>query len=114
LPHIPCLSPSDYVPIEVVRLGVLAWERQRKSGCTTALHRQAMDDALAELMWDLSDQLPDGAKLELHDFKRARRSESREVAAEHNARMEGERHCTMLRDILDKLDECAKAKVDGT
>lgn len=112
-PHIACIGSSTCVPIELLRLGVATWERQRKSEGIEAQYRQAMDDALVELMWDLSEQLPDGARLELPDFKRARRSASRQVAAEHSARMEGERRCTTLRDILDKLDVRAKTALDA-
>lgn len=106
-PHIACIGASAYVPIDLLRMGVAAWERQRKSAGVDAQYRSAMDGALIDLMWDLSDQLSDGARLELPEFQRARRSASREVAEKHSARMEGQRRCTTLQDVLDKLAEKA-------
>ena len=108
---IPCLGASEYVPIELVRLGLTAWERQRKLANMDAGHRHAMDEMLADLVWDLADQLPDGAKLELRDFKQARRSEPRDAAAAHSTVMEGERRCATLRSILDMLTTCETAKL---
>jgi hypothetical protein len=111
LPPRACLGASAYVPIELIRLGVLTWERQRKSNRLSAEEREAMDLALMDLMLDLADQLPDGSRLELRDFKRARRSESRVAATKHHVRMEGERLCVTLRDMLDKLEQCQEKLV---
>ena len=64
-----------------------------------------MDDALAVFGWDLAEEMSDGALMQVPEFKRARRSESREVAAAHSGRMEGERRCTMLLNMLDRIED---------
>jgi hypothetical protein len=89
--------------MEVLSLGITAWMRSRLR--QPSAHRLALDEALAELTWELADHLTDGDRLALPEFKRARRSESRPAAAAHNQRMEGERRCTMLINILRKLAE---------
>jgi hypothetical protein len=68
-----------------------------------------MDDALAEFGWDLTHEMRDGALMEVPEFKRARRSESRGVAAAHSGRMEGERRCTMLLHMLEKMETAVPA-----
>jgi len=75
---------------------------QRKRGASDANHRDAMDGALSDLMWQLAHQLMDGELLESPEFYQARRSPSRPASA-HNARMEGERQCTIVQRMLDKL-----------
>jgi len=103
LPTIPSLRAPLLVPIELLSLGLSAWQRKREASATDASHRDAMDGALSELMWQLADQLTDGERLDLPEFYQARRSPSRPASAAHNARMEGERQCTIMQRMLVKL-----------
>jgi hypothetical protein len=91
--------------LKLVRLGITAWARQRQRESTA--EREAMDDALAVFGWDLAETMHDGALMKVPEFKRARRSEAREAAAAHSGRMEGERRCTMLLNMLDKMEEAS-------
>jgi len=100
---IPSLRAPLVVPVELLSLGISAWVRKRQSSTEDAGHRDALDDALAELMWQLADQLTDGERLDLPEFQQARRSASRSASAAHNAQMEGERQCTIMLGMLDKL-----------
>jgi hypothetical protein len=59
-----------------------------------------MDGALSD---QLADQLTDGERLDLPEFHQARRSPSRPASAAHNVRMEGERQCTIMLRMLEKL-----------
>jgi hypothetical protein len=103
LPTIPSLRAPLLVPIELLSLGLSAWQRKRVASATDASHRDAMDGALSDLMWQLADQLTDGECLDLPEFYQARRSPSRPASAAHNARMEGERQCTIMQRMLEKL-----------
>lgn len=91
------------VPPKLIRLGITAWARLRQR--ESALDREAMDDALAVLGWDLAEEMRDGALMMVPEFKRARRSESREASAAHSGWMEGERRCVMLLNMLDRMEE---------
>jgi len=114
-PRIPCLpSGLEHVPIELLSLGISSWMRTRLQSHSQGGHRLALDEALAELAWELADQLTDGDRLALPEFKRARRSESRHVAAAHNVHMEAERRCTMLHNILRKLAEAGAERAPAT
>jgi len=72
-----------------------------------------MDDALAVFGWDLAEEMRDGALMQVPEFKRARRSESREAAAAHSGRMEGERRCTMLLNMLDRIEETSTQEAEA-
>lgn len=102
---VPCLPPLQHIPIELLQRGVSAWQRARLSTQMSVARIQAMDEALAELTWELADHLTGGARLELPEFQRARRSESRQASAAYSGRMEGERRCAMMVRILQKLTE---------
>jgi hypothetical protein len=100
---VPSLRAPLLVPLELLSLGLSAWQRKRAASTTDVRHRDAMDGALSELMWQLADQLTDGERLDLPEFHQARRSPSRPASAAHNARMEGERQCTMMLRMLEKM-----------
>jgi hypothetical protein len=108
LPIIPCLLSPNCVPIEIVSLGLSTWSRIRKSSKENPQHRQAMDEALLDLVWELADHLDDGPKLEIREYKQAKRNESRTAAAKYFNQMLPERGCTLLQSILVKMLECNK------
>lgn len=85
-----------------MRMGVQAWRKHRQR--QGVAHQKPLDDAMAELMWQLADQLSDGALLRVPEFKRARRSESRQVAAAFSGGMAGERQCDLVLRLLEQLD----------
>jgi len=90
-PPLACIGASAFVPIELIRMGIIAWEKQRRSGRENA----AMDDALVKLARDLAGQLPnDGPKINFN-----------------LNRKDSERHCVVLRDIIDKIETNAKDNV---
>jgi hypothetical protein len=111
--RIPLLRAPLLLPIEIVSLGISAWMRKRQSQGEASTHRDAMDDVLGDVMWQLADQLTDGERLDLREFQQARRSTSRAASAAHNARMEGERQCAIMLRMLEKLTE-ASGTHDGT
>lgn len=104
---IPCLTRAHAVPIELLLLGVSAWIRKRQQVSENAAHRQAMDVALVDLMWELSEELSDGDRLLVPEFKRARRSASRVASAAYHQSVEGDRGCNLLHNVLDKLLQAA-------
>ncbi len=50
----------------------------------------------------------DGTLMLVPKFKRARRSESREATVAYSRRMEGERRCAILLNMLDRMEEVNK------
>ena len=105
-----CLQRPKHVPVELLQLGLQSWLRIRQSSKASASYRQSMDAAVWDLVLELQNHLPDGPRMEIREYKRARRSESREVAAKHNNEMLGGRSCTLLNSILDKMVECEARK----
>src|SRR4051794_27267857 len=47
------------LPVEIVSLGISAWMRKRQTQGEASTHRDAMDDLLGDVMWQLADQLTD-------------------------------------------------------
>jgi len=100
LPTLPALAN---IPVLLLRLGVREWRKHRQRQPPEAQH--LLDDAMAEVMWQLADTLPEGLLLQVPEFKRARRSESRIVAAAFSRSMAGDRQCDLILRLLDKMDK---------
>jgi len=100
---LPTLPAIANIPVLLLRLGVREWRKHRQRQPTEAQH--LLDDAMAEVMWQLADTLPEGLLLQVPEFKRARRSESRKVAAAFSHRMAGERQCDLILRLLDQMDK---------
>jgi hypothetical protein len=104
LPSVPCMTEPHALPLEIIKLGVKAWLSRRQLPSEQASHRAALDNALVDLMWDFSENdLTDGERLAIPEFKRARRSAARDVAARRSGSMSGERACNLLLNVLDML-----------
>ncbi len=110
LTPIPYLPPIDCVPVEIVELGIQRWTMARRSAAEAArpLHRDALDDALADFQMELESHLSDGARNEIRQYQQARRQASRDVAAAHSSHMEGERRCELLKVLLNAVADPAK------
>lgn len=104
LPAVPCMTKPHALPLEIIKLGVKAWLSKRQLPSEQASHRAALDNALVDLMWDFAENdLRDGDRLAISEFKRARRSAARDVAARRSISMSGERACNLLLNVIDKL-----------
>ena len=104
LPAVPCMTEPHPLPFEIIKLGVKAWLSRRQLPSQQASHRAALDNALVDLMWDFAENdLTDGERLAIPEFKRARRSAARDVAARRSGSMSGERACNLLLNVLDML-----------
>jgi hypothetical protein len=104
LPAVPCVTKPHALPLEIVKLGVKAWLSRRQLPSEQASHRAALDNALVDLMWGFAENdLTDGERLAIPEFKRARRSAARDVAARRSGSMSGERACNLLLNVLDML-----------
>lgn len=101
-----CLPAMSGIPVLLLRLGIKSWRQHRKRQ-EKPEQRHAYDEAMAELMWQLADQLSDGALLQVPEFKRARRGESRKVAATFSSDMAGERQCDLVLRLLEQLEHAA-------
>lgn len=105
------LLPSiDCVPVEIVHLGIEQWmkTRQSKAEADKPLHRDALDDALADVQMELEAHLTDGARLEIWEYKKKHRREGRKSASEYSSRMEGERRCKLIQVLLTAIADPAK------
>jgi hypothetical protein len=67
------------IPVHLLRLGVEAWRRYRDR--QAAPMQRACDDAMADCMFQLADHIPEGALLQVPEWKQTRRGESRKVSA---------------------------------
>jgi hypothetical protein len=104
LPAVPCMTKPHALPLEIIKLGVKAWLSKRQLPSEQASHRTALDNALVDLMWDFAENdLSDGDRLAISEFKRARRSAARDVAAKRSSSMSGERACNLLLNVIDML-----------
>jgi len=104
LPDVPCVTKPHALPLEIIKLGVKAWLSKRQLPSEQPLHRTALDNALVDLMWEFAENdLRDGDRLAIPEFKRARRSAARDVAAQRSSSMSGERACNLLLNVIDML-----------
>ena len=77
--------------------------RRSTAEAARPLHRDALDDALADVQMELEAHLTDGARMEIRQYQQARRQESREAAAAHSGTKEGERRCGLLKALLTAM-----------
>jgi len=100
---LPTLPAIANIPVLLLRLGVREWRKHRQRQPTEEQH--LLDDAMAEVMWQLADTLPEGLLLQVPEFKRARRSESRKVAAAFSRSVAGDRQCDLILRLLNQMDK---------
>jgi hypothetical protein len=110
LESIALLPPLEYLPVDIVMMGVKQWMKTRRSAgeLNQPLHRDALDDALADVQLELEEQLTDGARLDIRAYKKRRHVEARDKSAEYNSRMEGERRCELLQVLLTAVADPMK------
>jgi len=65
------------IPLELLRIAAKAWQEVRGRSGLSEPKRDAIDEAVDDLFWELYDDLSDGDRLELPGFAQARRGEPR-------------------------------------
>ena len=91
------------IPLELLRIAAKAWQEGRRRSGLREPQRDAVDEALEDLFWELYDDLSDGDRLLLPGFARVRRNEWRAASAPLSQNYKAERSIKLLKDTVESL-----------